>query len=60
MKNMYYLYYNYILWPSDFVLPDISVGVGEKITEPLKEDKRFVGRSVLFIKGDVVTNFVSI
>ena len=46
-----------IVWASDFILPNISVGVGETI-EPLKELNKLVGRSVLLIKGDVVINSV--
>ena len=52
-------YNKYIVWVSDFVLPSVSIGVGKTI-EPLKEDNKLVGRSVLLIKWDVVTNSVSI
>ena len=52
-------YDEYIVWAYDFALPGASVGVGE-IIELLKQDKKLVGRSVLHVKGYVVTNSVYI
>ena len=59
---IYYKFYSsydkYIVWASDFVLPSSSVGV-EKTIEPLKEDKKLAGRSVVLVKRDEVWNSVS-
>ena len=49
-------YDKYIVWASDLVLLNVSVGVGETI----EEDKKLAGKSVLLIIGDAVTNSVSI
>ena len=45
------------LLASDFLLPSVSVVVGETI-ELLKEDKELVGRSVVLVKGYTDTESV--
>ena len=43
----------------DFILPIVSVGIGE-IVESLKEGEKLVEGIALLIKGDVVKDSVSI
>ena len=45
-------------WLQHFVLPCVSVGVGETI-EPLEEDKKITGRDVLLVKGYEVLDSLS-